>query len=51
MRSRVLMPLIGNDGDLPERVLTYQLMLADAVDRKAIESAFQSTTVSNFHEK
>ena len=37
------MPLMGNDGDLLERILTYQLVLAEAVDRKAmtyIESEF-----------
>jgi hypothetical protein len=41
--KRLLMPLMGNDGDLLERILTYQLVLADAVDRKAmtyIESEF-----------
>src|SRR5215470_14442168 len=34
--KRLFMPLMGNDGDLLERILTYQLMLADAVDHKAI---------------
>ena len=41
--KRLLMPLMGNDGDLLERILTYQLVLAEAVDRKAmtyIESEF-----------
>jgi hypothetical protein len=28
--------LMGNDGDLLERILTYQLVLAEAVDRKAM---------------
>ena len=34
--KRLLMPLMGNDGDLLEQILTYQLVLADAVDRKAM---------------
>ena len=41
--KRLFMPLMGNDGDLLERILTYQLMLADAVDHKTmtyIESEF-----------
>jgi hypothetical protein len=45
--KRLLMPLMGNDGDLLGRILTYQLVLADAVDRKAmtdIESELEAAT-------
>ena len=41
--KRLLMPLMGDDGDLLEQILTYQLVLADAIDRRAmtyIESEF-----------
>ena len=45
--KRLLMPLMGNDGDLLEWILTYHLVLADAVDRKAmtyLESEFEVAT-------